>query len=148
MSLMEMENKCDRYNVIFSEEEKLELSGNIVELFKMHSQVIENFIENNDMYLPGSITSDIFQLILRYIDICPSDFEYDFPKPITRIVFNEKAGMFDAWLNSLKNKELIKLLNAANYLIMPGLTSLLCAYLALKFRGMTREQLQEFFLQE
>jgi hypothetical protein len=147
MSLLETENKCDRCTVIFSEEEKLELSEKIVELFKLQSQVIENFIENNVMFIPGSIKSDIFQLVLKYIDICPADFDYDFPKPITRIVFNEKAGMFDSWLNSLKNKELIKLLNAANYLIMPGLTSLLCAYLALKFRGMTREQLQEFFLQ-
>jgi hypothetical protein len=148
MSLMEMENKSNMYVVIFSEKEKLELPENVVELFKLQSQVIENFIENNDMYLPGSITSDVFRLILKYIDICPANFEYDFPKPITRIVFNEKAGMFEAWLNSLRNRELIKLLNAANYLIMPGLTSLLCAYLALKFRGMTREQLQDFFSQE
>lgn len=148
MSLTELENKYNMYTVIFSEKEKLELPENVVELFKMQSQVIENFIENNDVYLPGSITIDVFRMILKYIDICPADFDYDFPKPITRVIFNEKAGMFEAWLNSLKNRELIKLLNAANYLIMPGLTNLLCAYLALKFRGMTREQLQEFFLQE
>ena len=148
MSLTEIENKCNMYTVIFSDEEKLELRENVVELFKLQSQVIENFIENNDIYLSRFITSNVFRMILKYIDVCPADFEYDFPKPITRVIFNEKAGMFEAWLNSLKNKELIKLLNAANYLIMPGLTSLLCAYLDLKFRGMTREQLQEFFLQE
>lgn len=146
-SLDSVENK--KINVMFKVgdnwETKLTITDRDKELLQLHSQVIVNFLEDDTIYLPNSVDEQSFKLVLKFIELCPSDFDYNFPKPITFASFNDKAYCFESWLNSLTKDEIIQLLHVSNYLIIPGLTNLICAYIALKIKSMTREQVQLYF---
>lgn len=147
MALDSLENNV--YSVLFENDGKfdckLKISERQKQMLELHSQVISNFFDNDTFYIPKTVDISSFNLILKYIDLCPEDFDYNFPKPITFSSFNNKAYSFEAWLNGMKKEEIVKLLHASNYLIIPGLTNLLCAYIALKIKSMTREQVKEYF---
>ena len=86
-----------------------------------------------------------FESIIRFIDMCPADFDHNFAKPIDKNEFHSKAWLFENWLQGMEKEDLFSLLNSANYLIIKSLIDLLCAYIALRIKYMTNEEMADYF---
>lgn len=133
--------------VKFSEEEgEIKITEMQKEILFMRSSVISNFLDNdNTILIPKYVSRESFVHILHFIDICPADFDHKFSKPIDKNEFYRKAYLFENWINNMKKDVLFNLLNSANYLIIDSLIDLLCAYIAIKIKYMSNEEMSDYF---
>ena len=131
--------------VKFEEGKEIKITEKQKELLCILSSVIDNFLEDDVLLMPRYISREIFIQILRFIDLYPSDFDYNFAKPIDKTDFHNKAYIFENWIQSMDKKLLFNLLNGANYLIINSLISLLSAYIALRIKYMTNEEMKDYF---
>lgn len=125
--------------------QNIQITDTQKELLCLRSSVIENFIEGDIILIPEYVSRESFIHILHFIDTCPSDFDHIFAKPIDKNDFHTKAWMFENWCEGMEKKVLFNLLNSANYLIMKSLIDLLCAYIALRIKYMTNEDMVDYF---
>jgi len=131
--------------VKFEQGDEIKITENQKELLCLQSIVIEHFTENDTIIIPKYVSKESFTAIIRFIDMCPADFDHTFAKPIDKNEFHSKAWLFENWLQGLERKNLFNLLNSANYLIIKSLIDLLCAYIALRIKYMTNEEMTDYF---
>lgn len=131
--------------VKFEQGDEIKITEKQKELLCLQSTVIEYFTENDVIIMPKYISKKSFEFIIRFIDMCPADFDHNFAKPIDKNEFHAKAWLFENWLQGMDKKDLFSLLNSANYLIIKSLIDLLCAYIALRIKYMTNEEMTDYF---
>ena len=131
--------------VKFEKGDEIKITEAQKELLCLQSSVIEHFTEDDVIIIPKYVSKKSFESIIRFIDMCPSDFDHNFAKPIDKNEFHSKAWLFENWLQGMEKEDLFILLNSANYLIIKSLIDLLCAYIALRIKYMTNEEMTYYF---
>lgn len=131
--------------VKFEKGDEIKITEVQKELLCLQSSVIEHFTEDDVIIIPKYVSKKSFESIIRFIDMCPADFDHNFSKPIDKNEFHSKAWLFENWLQGMEKEDLFTLLNSANYLIIKSLIDLLCAYIALRIKYMTNEEMTDYF---
>lgn len=140
-------------NVLFQQKNKewvhmIDISNNTFEKFKILCNTIELFTDENKIYLPETISINIFIKILEFVNLYNDDVNKTFSKPITEDQYIKSIdNEIYEWIYNLSFDKTImfQVLNTSNYMIIPILTDLILAFIAIQVKYKNKEEITQYF---
>jgi S-phase kinase-associated protein 1 len=131
--------------LISSDNQKIQIDSKIVEKSDFLKDKIENSNKNIEINLP-EINYNTLQKIVQYLIHYKEKEPQQIPKPLSS---NNLSNVIDEWdINFIKNMDMnsiYDLINASNYLEIPSLLDLSCAYVITLIKGKSIEEMRKIF---
>ena len=131
--------------LISSDNQKIQIDSKIVEKSDFLKDKIENSNKNIEINLP-EINYNTLQKIVQYLIHYKEKEPQQIPKPLSS---NNLSNVIDEWdINFIKNMDMnsiYDLINASNYLEIPSLLDLCCAYIITLIKGKPIEEMRKIF---
>ena len=131
--------------LISSDNQKIQIDSKIVEKSDFLKDKIENSNKNIEINLP-EINYNTLQKIVQYLIHYKEKEPQQIPKPLSS---NNLNNVIDEWdINFIKNMDMnsiYDLINASNYLEIPSLLDLSCAYVITLIKGKSIEEMRKIF---
>ena len=131
--------------LISSDNQKIQIDSKIVEKSDFLKDKIENSNKNIEINLP-EINYNTLQKIVQYLIHYKEKEPQQIPKPLSS---NNLSNVTDEWdINFIKNMDMnsiYDLINASNYLEIPSLLDLSCAYVITLIKGKSIEEMRKIF---
>ena len=131
--------------LISSDNQKIQIDSKIVEKSDFLKDKIENSNKNIEFNLP-EINYNTLQKIVQYLIHYKEKEPQQIPKPLSS---NNLNNVIDEWdINFIKNMDMnsiYDLINASNYLEIPSLLDLSCAYVITLIKGKSIEEMRKIF---
>ena len=106
---------------------------------------IGNYNKTKGINIP-EVSIDLLEKIVKYLKHYKDKEPIQLPKPLPTINLNEIIEEWDVnFINEMDTNTIIDLINAANYLEIPSLVDLGCAYIVSLFKGRNADEMREMF---
>ena len=131
--------------LISSDNQKIQIDSKIVEKSDFLKNKIGNSNKKIEINLP-EINYNTLQKIVQYLIHYKEKEPQQIPKPLSS---NNLSNVIDEWdINFIKNMDMnsiYDLINASNYLEIPSLLDLSCAYVITLIKGKSIEEMRKIF---
>ena len=131
--------------LISSDEQRIKVDSKIIEKSYFLKNKIGNSNKKIEINLP-EINSKTLQKIVNYLIHYKDKEPQQIPKPLST---NNLNNVTDEWdINFIKNMDMnsiYDLINASNYLEIPSLLDLSCAYVITLIKGKSIEEMRKLF---
>ena len=131
--------------LISSDDKRIQIESKNVEKSDFLKNKIRNTNKKNEINLP-EINYNTLQKIVEYLNHYKDKEPQLIPKPFTS---NNLINVTDEWdINFIKNMDMnsiYDLINASNYLEIPSLLDLCCAYIITLIKGKPIEEMRKLF---
>ena len=127
-----------------------------LKISQLISRTLTDVYDDNSMEsfpLP-TVDDETLEYIIRFLDIYAEEPMNDIEKPIYSTELSDYVQPeYVEFMNSIKDDDLlIKITNSSNYMDIPPLLELTCAYIAIEFKkndiGKIRDAVQEMKMEE
>ncbi len=131
--------------LISSDDKRIQIESKNVEKSDFLKNKIRNTNKKNEINLP-EINYNTLQKIVQYLIHYKEKEPQQIPKPLSS---NNLNNVIDEWdINFIKNMDMnsiYDLINASNYLEIPSLLDLSCAYVITLIKGKSIEEMRKIF---